>query len=370
MNIETLQHYIDEFNCSLIDNGFKRDLDDFCSSLPASQQNILALREIAEKVSASLNHIFSGDIPQWLRVLLPSADSPPFTEGEHNENLKELIENKEITLAGFYNQLTQHLSVLQSQLEKNISEIKKIEAFINPYIEKDLELLAEENNAVISIVFNEKKTISNLSQFSKSVATWNRALPIYHQLIKSDPPEDIHLVEIQNGSIDLVVNVNVDVALDLAELFKVGFKVFVAYLTYKKMLKPIIESFHGNAKLIEKEEEREALMLENIGVAIAKEIREQHKQAKKIDKKIDGNSLDKKIEVITNLVTSHIVQGNDLRILALPMTDEDKHDQSVDMEQLHKYSTAARLQLRQIPEDSQQKLLEVYGKSRDIEIAE
>ena len=50
MNIALLQDYIDAFEREVIDSGFKRDLDDYASSLPASQSNIVALRDIAEKV--------------------------------------------------------------------------------------------------------------------------------------------------------------------------------------------------------------------------------------------------------------------------------------------------------------------------------
>jgi hypothetical protein len=365
MNIETLQHYIDTFTREVIDSGFKRDIDDYSSSLPASQSNILALREIAEKVLASLDELYAGDLPDGLRILLPKSESPPFTNGLHRENFRKLVGDKEIVLAEFFSQLTQHLSQLQAELSKNITEISKIEKFIDPYIDQDAVRLAEANKAVVSLIFNERETISNLAKFSKTVAAWNLALPIYHQLIKSDPPEAIELVEIQNGSIDLIVNLDVDVAIDMAELFKIGFKVFAAYLSYKKMIKPIIDSFHGNKKLIAQEDEREVLLLENIGEAVREELHKQHKRAKKADKSVDGTAVEKKIEVVTNLVTSHIVRGNDLRLLALPEPKEEFDGTQTHAEDLREQSAAARLQLRQIPMESQTKLLEVYGKIID-----
>lgn len=365
MNIETLQHFIDTFNREVVDSGFKRDLDDFSSSLPASQANILALRDIAEKVLAKLEQIYNGDLPAGLKILLPNAAPAPFTISPHNEQLLELISNKEIAQAEFFAQLAQLLAQLQAQIETNVGQVSKIETFIEPYLNEDIKRLVEGNNAVISIIFNEQQTISSLSNFSKTVVAWNRALPIYHQLVKSDPPSDVRLVEIQNGSIDLIVNLNVDVALDIAELFKIGFSVFAAYLSYKKLAKPIIDSYYGHKRLVAQEDEREKLLLENIGEAVRDALMQQHKRAKKSDKSVDATAVDKKVELVANLVTSHIVHGNDLKLLALPDRADDSIVTPDFAEKLREQSAIARLHLRQIPLESQMKLLEVYGKIGD-----
>ena len=60
------------------------------------------------------------------------------------------------------------------------------------------------------------------------------------------------LVEIQNGSIDVIFNIDLDVAIDLTEIIKTGLKVYGAYLLYKtKLGKEMISSFMGNKKLID-----------------------------------------------------------------------------------------------------------------------
>lgn len=231
-----------------------------------------------------------------------------------------------------------------------------------------MERIAKDGLAIIAIVFNEHQTITSLEQFTKTLAAWNRVLPIYHQLLKSESPEDIQIVEIQNGSIDFVVNLNVDVALNLVELFKMGFKVFAAYLSYKQVIKPIIDSYYGNRKLISQEEEREKLLLENIGSAIQKQIEAQHKKAKKADKRVDGTAVTKKVEQVTNLIASHIVKGNDMKLLALPGTGEAKDGEEEvpdERDALREQSMAARRQLRLIPVDAQQRLLEAYGKLKE-----
>jgi len=131
--------------------------------------------------------------------------------------------------------------------------------------------------------------------------------------MKSKSPEDIEILEIQNGSIDIIINIDLDIALDLVEVFKIGFKCFLAYLSYKKMILPIANTYLGNKKLIDSEKEREAELLSNIEIAVKGEIEKQHEAAINVDNKIEKNS-DKKIEQISKLVTSHIINGNDIRV--------------------------------------------------------
>ena len=364
MNIQVLQYYIEIFEQEIIDSGFKRDLDDYTSSLPASQNNIVAIREIANKVLSVLDHLYRGDLPDSLANLLPKADTPPFTEKPHYNTLKDLIEDTKIQQDEFFDHLTSFLSELQSQIQLNIDEIAEVQDFISPYVLKDVEQIAAEKHAIIAIVFNDQSTITSLDRFTKTLAAWNRVLLIYHQLLKSESPKNIEIVEVQNGSIDCVVNLNVDVALDLVALFKLGFQVFVAYLSYQKMIKPIIDSYYGNKQLVSQEEERERLLLDNIGIAIQKEVEAQHKKASKKDRRVDGTAVPKKVEQVSRLITAHIVKGNDLRLLALPQREEvgeleDKLPEVI--EALREQSVAARRQLRQMPADAQRKLLEAYG---------
>lgn len=368
MNIEILQDYITTFTREVVDSGFKRDLDDYSASLPASQNNIVVLREIANKVLSVLDHLYNSDLPDDLKSLLPRKEIRPFTEMPHNANLRTLLENTEIQQQEFFNELTQFINQLRKQIQQNVSEVTKIKEFITPYISQDVERIAKNGLAIIAIVFNEHQTITNLKQFTKTIAAWNRVLPIYHQLLNSESPRDVQIVEVQNGSIDVVVNLDMNIALDLVKLFKLGFEVFAAYLSYKQMIKPIIDSYHGNKKLISQEEERETLLLENIGVAIQKQIESQHKEAKKTDKAIDGTAITKKVEQVTNLIVSHIVKGNDLKLLALPgtrTTKEGEEEVPDEKDSLRQQSLAARRQLRLIPVEAQQKLLEAYGKLKE-----
>lgn len=366
MNIEILQEYINDFEREIIESGFKRDLDDFIGSLPASQNNIVALRDIAGNVNKAIWNFYSGDLPSELEVLLPKEQVRPFTKTTFNVKIIELIENKEIPQPEFFSQLTTILTQLQQRIQQNIAEINNIKLFIAPYISEEMERISDENTAIISIVFKEENTISSLKQFTKNLVAWNRTLPVYHQLVKSESPEDIEIVGVQNGSIDFVVNINVDVALNLVEVFKVGFHVFASYLAYKKMLKPIIESYHGNNDLIKQEVEREKLLLANIGIAIGKKITSQHQKAKKHDNAIDETAIGKKADQVTELIASHIVNGNDLKLLAMPEPVANEGDEVNDVfhrekHSLQKQSLEARKQLKDVPQEDRIKLLEMYG---------
>lgn len=365
MNLETMNDHIRYFTREIVESGFRRDIDDYIASLPSHQSDIVTLRDLAEKVLNVLEHIYQSDLPYVLQSLLPRPEPPIFTAIRHDDVLRKLIEDTEIELPQFFAQLSALLTQIQSQLAENQAAIDKVLTFIKPYISEEAEHITEEDIAIISIVFKEQQTITSLKQFTKTLAAWNRILPVYHQLLMSGSPEDIEIVEVQNGSIDFVINLDVNVALDLVELFKLGFSVFGSYLSYKKMAKPFIASYHGNKKLIKQEREREKLLLENIGTAINSEILSQHKKAKKADVKVDGVGIPQKVDQVTKLITAHIVKGNDFKLLALPEAGEvgDGEEEIPDVrEVLREQSMIARRELRQIPIEEQQKLLEEYGK--------
>ncbi len=360
MNTNTLSEIIDLFNEEIVETGFQRDIQDYINSLPNNQSNIVAMRDIADKVFERLNRIFSGDLPELLARLY-TAKIKPFTSTEHHSLLNELITDKEIDQANFFQKLTQFLSTLNSQLQQNIKENTRIKTFIEPYLTDQKEIQSEAQKAVISILFKDNKTTRYFKEFTKNINSWDRTLPLYHQLLKSSSPEDIEIVNVQNGSIDFLVNIDFDVAINLTEVFKIGFKCFMAYLSYKKMAQPLIDSYFGNKKLIEGEKEREKELINNIGEAVKNKIEEQHSAAAKADKEIDKNG-SKKIEQVTNLVASHILKGNDFKLLSLPTgeTDEDENNNQSKIE-LRTISSEVRQAMKIIPAEEMKMLLEKYS---------
>lgn len=361
MNLEVLQDHINTFNREIIQSGFKRDIDDYIISLPNMQNNIVGLRDIAGKVLQTLERLYNGDLPTALSALLPSQSIRPFTESPHATNFKALVENTTIQQVDFFNQLTQYLAQIKKQLDQDLAEIKKIQGFINPYLSRESKVRSEDGIATVSIVFKEERTISNLKYLTKTISAWDRTLPVYYQLLKSDSPADIQVVEVQNGTIDLIINLNFDVALNLVELFKVGFQCYIAYLSYKTIVKQITGSYRGNPKLLEGEKNREQDLLDNIGIAITAEVNDQHNRAKKVDKKINTTGIDMKVKMIAKLVTSHIVKGNDIKLLAAPKTAEDQKQENILADELRSCSIEARNKLRLLPAKDRQLLLDKYS---------
>ncbi len=365
MNINTLTEIIDIFEIEIISSGFKRDTQDYINSLPNNQNNIVTLRDIAEKTSKKLDEIYNGDLPDLLIKLLVTNVSP-FTNHPHDSDIKELLSDTEIPLANFFQKLNRILSQLNNQIQQNIQEIDRLKGFIEPYQESQESFQTDAHKAIISIIFKDTKTITILKEFTKNLQAWNRVLPLYHQLLKSSSPEDIEIVTVQNGSIDFLVNLDFDIALDLTEVFKVGFKCFMAYLSYKKLAKPLVDSYYGNKKLIAGEKEREKELINNIGVAVSKKILEQHKDAFKKDKDIDKN-IDKKIDQVVKLVTSHILKGNDIKLLALPEFEgEEAYEESDSIkEELRTVSSEVRQAMKIIPPKEMKALLEKYSEPEE-----
>jgi len=364
MNIQTLANNIKLFQNEVINSGFSRDIQDYINSLPNNQNNIVSLRDIANKVNTFLKELHNSDLPESLNQLLPHDTILPFTEGNNYDLLSDLIEDKEVVHNQFFQRLNQILVQLNQQIQQNLGKINEIEQFIKPYIKEDTETISEENKAIVSIIFKEKQTISNLKYFTKNIQNWNRTLPIYYQILKSSSPKDIEILNVQNGSIDFVFNFDFDFAINLIDLFKEGFKYYLAYLSYRAMTKPIAQTFLGNKLLIKKQKEIETGMLDNIGIAITEQIKKQHKIAIKIDSKID-DKIDKKVEQVAKLVTSHIINGNDIKLLSLPEFEEDDKKNEELKAEIRQVSTEVRNKLKGLPDKEFKKLLEKYGKFDD-----
>lgn len=360
MNINTLNDTIGQFETEIIKSGLKRDLQDYVNSLPNNQSNIVSLREIANKVFNRLDEIYKTDLPDNLAKLLPD-QIEPFTLSAYNDKLLQIIDDKEIDLANFFQKLNQILSQINNDIQQNIAEIERIKTFIKPYISDQIEELSTEEKAIVSIVFKHEKTITNLKEFTKNLHNWNRILPVYYQILSSKSPEDIEIITVQNGSIDFLINLNFDFAINLAEIFEVGFKAFLTYLSYKKMIKPIVEGYLGNKKLIDGEKEREKDLIDNIGEVVKQRILEQHKKSIKSDKVIDKN-IDKKVEEVVKLVTSHILKGNDLKLIAIPDNVETNIEDSEEdkLQDLKKVSTQVKQAIKSLPHSEMKQLNDKY----------
>lgn len=359
MNIQSLLEKIQLFEKLVIKSGFKRDVIGFRESIAPQQnrQNLQLFQDIAGKIDSYLKSIYESDLPESLESLLPTNSIRPFTETNHVEKLNEILTDSELPTDQYFNKLNSLLNNLQSQIENNETELNRLKEIFQNYADYEQSELDSDEKVIISLIFKDLKTTTSLKEFSKVLYKWNRTLLIYHQLLTSDAPKDIEIVEVQNGSIDVLVNIDVDIAIDLVKLIKLGFEVFGGYLLYKSKAKEIIATYFGNKKLIEQEKQRENEMLENIYKAIESKVLEQHKEAKKKDKDIDGTAIKVKVKEVADTLSEHIVKGNDIKLLAAPQEYEELEE---DAEEIKSNSINNRRALEALTENDRIKLIERY----------
>ena len=361
MNLKLLSSYLAEVRKTIVDSGFKRDLTDYIASLPSNEDNIVTLRKMGSDVEHYLETIYNSDTPRYLKALIPDDLGQPFTNTDYLTKFHELLSDPSITQEGFYEILNADLTELSGEVDADLEALEALDNFIKPYISSCESNKSTGQGAIVSLIFHDEPTIYSLSHLTKSLAAWNRLLPVYHQLLKEESPEDIRVEGVESGSIDLIINLDVDVSLNLVEAFKVGLRAFAAYLSYKKVLQPYIASY-VNKKLLMLEEEKDRLLLENIGEAVRTKIEEQHALACKNSRHISHEAASKKIEQVAKLFTSHIVKGNDVKLVSLPENSDASVKAKADSEgdELRKVSLETRLQLRAIGVEARQELIEMY----------
>lgn len=363
MNIESLIDKIELFKDLIIDSGFRRDIQDYIQSIQQGQnQNLVFMKDLSDKVKIKLEEGENYGLDNELNTLLK--ESQPFTAFDTLDQLKELNSDPEIAANNFFQKFSVILNQLLQNIDKNKKEIDSIYSIFVKYASEDVEFNSDQEQGIVSLIFKDLKTTSSLREFSKALSRWNRTIILYHTLLKSNSPDEISLLEIQNGSIDVIFNIDFDIAIDFTELVKVGLKVYGAYLIYKsKAAKEIIESYMGNKKLIEAEKERETLMLDNIKASIKKKAIEQHKERIKEDKDIETTGVNKKSEEVSKVLTDHIIKGNEVKLLTPP---EPPEGETKDLSQELKEETAiVRERFKQLSLDDKKLLLERYTIQED-----
>lgn len=351
MNIENLVSKINLFQDFVIKSGFKRDLQDYVQAVQQPQnKNLTFMKDLSMKIQKTLEEIEDNEIDRDLLLILK--ETKPFTDSKTKKKLEELDENTEIDADAYYQNFQPILKDLLNKIEKNEQEIKGINEIFLKYVENK-ECEPENDQALVSLVFKDTETTTRLEKFADSLYHWNRALLTYNSLLKSDCPEDISLVEIQNGSVDVIFEIGQDIAAGLAESTKTGLTVFGAYLTRKTITKEIIESYLGNEKLIGLEKRIDELMLDNIKDSVAKTIETQYTGSAR-----NGNVVfaDEKINEISIVLTEHIIRGNELKLLT-PLKSENGSENTLS-EELRKKSVLVRKRLRESDADERKSLRE------------
>jgi len=358
MNIESLLNKIKLFEELVIESGFKRDVTDYQQSIGQSQnQNLSFMKERSEEIKSNLKFFDDNSLDSELKIVL--RENKPFTSLNTLEELEELDSDKEIDAQKYYQKFNSILSRLNKAIQSNESELNTVRATLEKYVSKDEDFESDHEQAVMSLIFKDLESTGSLQEFSKVLHRWNRTLLIYHTLLKKESPKEISLVEIQNSSIDVIFNIDFDIAIDLTELIKTGLKVYGAYLLYKsKTAKEIISSYMGNKKLIESEKEREQLMLDNIKDSIKEKALEQHKENLKSDSPPLKTGATKKAEEVAKVITDHIVKGNEVKLLTPPEPEEeDEPDISTE---LRTETATVRERWKKLDDKEKQLLLDKY----------
>lgn len=358
MNIESLLSKIKLFQELVIDSGFKRDVTDYQQSIGQAQnQNLTFMKDLSENIKSNLTFFDDNSLDSELNIVL--RENEPFTSLNTLEELEEIDSDKEIDAQKYYKQFNSILSRLTKAIQSNESELNTVRTTLEKYVSKDDDFESDHEQAVMSLIFKDLESTRSLKEFSKVLHRWNRTLLVYHTLLKKESPKEISLVEIQNGSIDVIFNIDFDIAVDLTELIKTGLKVYGAYLLYKsKTAKEIIASYMGNKKLIESETAREQLMLDNIKDSVKEKALEQHKENLKSDSPPSKTGATKKADEVAKVITDHIVKGNEVKLLTPPEPEEeDKPDISTE---LRTETATVRERWKKLDEKEKQLLLDKY----------
>jgi len=368
MNIQSLLDKIDLFNELIIESGFKRDLEAYQVALQnaETQTNLISLKEIAQNLIQKLNDLSLSGLPEELDLLFPKRKV--FTNYEDLIDLETIIDDPEIDTSSFNTKLNEIVTALLQHITSDETEIKSLRKVFLPYAKDGAE--TDDVRATLSIIFRDEDSIHGLKSFSQALARWNRTLLIYHQLVTSESPEDVSLVTIQEGSLDVIFNIDVKVAIDLSEVIKIGLLAYGAYLGYKGKVADIVAAYFGNQKLLKQEQERDDLLLANIKEAVKGKLQEQHRERRKTDKNIENTSLTTKYEQVAAHITEQIIKGNEIRLLSAPQESEASTEDGADApdiaRELREKNREVRLLADELSEDDR-KLLTTRYEVKDVE---
>lgn len=328
MTVRKILELIDLIKSKIGTNSFSQSLQDYIVTIQNNSNNLVLLKELTDKSILDYQKLIDENVNEMLeRVLV--AKVKPFTSTNFLKQLEDLKAQNNTDPGTHYNALNGILTNLQARVNSDITELDLIRTTLQPFLSKDYSELQKENNAIFAIIFNNDTSFNNLKTLSFELKNWDRGLFIYQQIISDETPKAFEIIEIDQGSIDVVINLIFDVGEKLLELFKTGFEVYGSYLAYKTIVYDnLIKSYRGNEQLIKSEEEREKLLLENVRTAVKEEIKKQAKKSKKQE------ALEKKIDEVTKLVTDHIIKGNSVKLLSAPKEKEEALEKEGEKEEL------------------------------------
>lgn len=333
-----------------IDNYITK-LQDYQTTIQNNSSNIVLLKEILDKTIYDLDNLIENLVPESLEKLLVGKITP-FEFEKFKKQLIALKEKNHTDYSQLYSELINILAQMLEEMNSNIVELDKISKVIEPFQTKDFNDIQKDNNAIFAIIFNNESSFNNLKSLSFELKNWDKGLFLYQQIVSDETPKAFEIIEVEQGSVEVILNLAFDVAENLVDLFKVGMETYAAYLTYKTLIHDkLFATFKNNKKLLALEDEREILLLQNVKDVIRNEIKKQSKKAKKHE------ALDKKIEEVTKLVTEHIIKGNSVKLLSSPEEKEEVLEKEKEKE-IH--YVKSRADYKKLDEAAKQLLLEEF----------
>lgn len=342
MNIESILEKAELFNKLVIKNGFLRDLNDYISFISHGQnRSLYLLKDVTDKIIIKFEEFDNNLLDEELSLILKK--TTPFTNDK--SRIKKLIENNnnnEIDVNMFFDSLNTILSQLVNLINENNSEIQSIITNFGLYRTKTLSYEQKDENVVLSLVFNDLKSISTIKGFQEVLKKWDKILRLYYQLLKSDTPSEIELESVQNGCIEVIFNFNLDVALSLTDVITHGMDLLVGYFLMKDAKPKISKFMNKTRRLKELEEQEEKVFLEDLNEELYSFILEEHKKALEKDSNINQVSIEQIAKEITSVIFEHIINGNKLKLLTkIEIKNEnDEEDTIIDKQEELREHTA------------------------------
>ncbi len=357
MIIESILSKIELFKELVIESGFKRDIEDYLQSIQQTQnRNLVFLKDLSIKLRDAVIGIENRSLNSELEIVLKS--NKPFTNINIIERIQDMIDDNEINSDQYYDKFNSLLNEIANSIELNEQELISVKTVFIRYIPDSSNTEAGNEQAIISLIFKDLKSTGTIKEFAKVLQRWNKTIHIYYTILKSESPEEFELLEIQNGSIDVLFNIDLDIAIDLTELMKTGLKVYGAYLLYKSTVgKTLVDFYFGNEKLIKSEQEREKLLLDNIKDSLKLKIIEQHEFNVLNDDNIDKN-IDKKVDEVVKVIADHIIKGNEIRLISTP---KEKHDDKDLSRELREETAIVRERYKALKQSDRQLLIDKYS---------
>ena len=358
MNVDSIINKIKLFDELVIDSGFKRNIPDYINSIHQNP-TIVFMEGISERIQESFTTFTNNSLDSELTDVLTKKAA--FTSTGIAEQLQKLGEDKTIEAQTYFQKLNEILANLNSYIHENETEINEIREIFERYTSDKITSEAEEGKALLSIIFKDAKTIRELKELSKVLNRWNYTLQKFHELVTSVPPEETSIAQIQSGSIDVIIKIDIKIAFDFTKLVKEALATYRSYLEFKSSRKDIAKTFSANSKLIEVEREMEEIMFESIRQEIEHRIKRIHQERLKDDQNITREAIDGKIKAISATIIDHLVKDNEIKLLNAPQ-NKDKQDGEEDVsKELRDEMATVRGLLKKLSREDRILLLEKYS---------